>query len=882
MKHRLALAVGLVLSSLVYAGGAVAAPSAKTTTQLPRTVNPLHYAITVTPDAADRSFKGSVVIDVEVLKDTKTIVMNQANLKVTDATWYVVNPLARVIPRKPKITHDEKAQTLSLTLDDPAVPGKYQLAMEYTGTINTQANGLFSLDYDDAEGKKRGLFTQFENSDARRFVPSWDEPSYKATFDLTAIVPASQMAVSNMPIAETNELEGGLKGVRFATTPKMSTYLLFFGLGDFERATTMADGVEIGVVTPKGKVDQAKLALDGSAKVLKAYNEYFATPFPLPKLDNVAGPGGSQFFSAMENWGAIFTFEHTLLIDPVVSTTAAKQRVFGVAAHEIAHQWFGNLVTMDWWDDLWLNEGFATWMAGRFTEKMHPEWDTRLNRVGRRDGAISMDAVASTHPVVTPIKDVDQASQAFDGITYSKGGSVITMLEHYVGEENWRNGVRAYMKKHAYGNTKSDDLWSAIQATAGKPVLDIAHDFTLKPGVPLVKIASAQCVNGKTKLALTQGEYTLDHPDKKPLTWRLPVAANTLGNKPQWVVMQDRKANMTLNGCGPVQLDQGQTGYYRIAYSDAQLKGLSAQFNKLDPIDQLGLISNQRGVVMANLASLGSLYDLAEKVPVDAKPALLNEKISTISGLYQLFAQERTIGPRAAKYGRAALAPLMQRLGWSQTAGENENIPGVRSRVISNLAWMGDPEVLAMAKKLFDNDIDGSEPLKGDAKNVVWSIVADRADEATWNQIRKAALAEKTPLVKSQLLNYLASASDEALARKALAMAISEDVGATEGAAMISRVASEHPELAFDFAAANVAKVNALVDTTSQYRFYPRLLMGSDKIESIAKLQAFADKHIPATARRETGVAINAIKVKAAMNARMRKQASEWLKSKGY
>lgn len=882
MKHRLALAVGLVLSSLVYAGGAVAAPSAATTTQLPRTVNPSHYAITVTPDAASRTFKGSVLIDVEVLKDTKTIVMNQANLKVTDATWYVVNPLARVIPRKPKITHDEKAQTLTLTLDDPAVPGKYQLAMEYTGEINTQANGLFSLDYEDVEGKKRGLFTQFENSDARRFVPSWDEPSYKSTFDLTAIVPSTQMAVSNMPVAETNELEGGKKGVRFATTPKMSTYLLFFSLGDFERATTMADGVEIGVVTPRGKVDQAKFALDGSAKVLKAYNEYFGTPFPLPKLDNVAGPGGSQFFSAMENWGAIFTFERTLLIDPVISTTSAKQRVFGVAAHEIAHQWFGNLVTMDWWDDLWLNEGFATWMAGRVTEQMHPEWDTKLNRVGRRSGAMYMDAVESTHPVVTPIKDVDQASQAFDGITYSKGGSVIAMLEHYVGDLNWRNGVRAYMKKHAYGNTKSDDLWSAVQAAAGKPVLDIAHDFTLKPGVPLVKIASAQCVNGKTKLALKQDEYTLDRPNKKPLTWRVPVAANVLGKKPQWVVMQNRKANMTLDGCGPVQLDQGQTGYYRIAYSAAQMKALTSQLSKLDTIDQLGLVSNQQALVAANLGSAGSMYDLAEKIPLDANPALLSEKVSTAASIYNLFEHDASNGARAAKYGRSVLAPLLARLGWDAKPGENENIPGVRSRVISNLAWMGDPEVLATARAMFAKDLDGSAPLNGDAKNAVWNIVSDNADEATWNQIRKAALSEKTPLIQSRLLSYVASTKDPKLAKKALELAISDEVKATQGASMISTVASKHPELAFDFAVANVAKVNKLVDTTSQYRFYPRLIQGSDKQEYIAKLQNFAAKNIPATARKDTGVAINAIKVNAAMNARLRKQTLDWLKSKGY
>ena len=242
----------------------------------------------------------------------------------------------------------------------------------------------------------------------------------------------------------------------------MSTYLLFFGLGDFERATAKDGGTEVGVVTQRGAVEQAKFALESSVGVLREYNDYFGTPYPLPKLDNVASPGSSQFFSAMENWGAIFTFEYTLLLDPTISTQSDKQRVFSVAAHEIAHQWFGDLVTMSWWDDLWLNEGFATWMAGRTTAKLHPEWNTACwPRSAAASARWRSTRSPSTHPVVQHVETVEQASQAFDAITYQKGGAVIRMLEGYVGADAWREGVRSYMKLHAYGNTVSDDLWRA-------------------------------------------------------------------------------------------------------------------------------------------------------------------------------------------------------------------------------------------------------------------------------------------------------------------------------------------------------------------------------------------------------------------------------------
>ncbi|HYE40665.1 MAG TPA: M1 family metallopeptidase, partial [Ramlibacter sp.] len=433
---------------------AARAIAADATTQLPRNIAPSHYDVSITPDAANATYTGKTTISLTVVEPTASITLNATEMAFASAQLTGAGGAAQ----QAKIAVDEAAQTATFTFAQPLQRGEYKLALEYSGKIGTQAVGLFSLDYDSPEGRKRALYTQFENSDARRVIPSWDEPAYKATFTLEAIVPAAQMAVSNMPVQKTTTLPDGRKQVLFGRSPKMSTYLLFFALGDFERATKTVAGTELGVVTKRGSIKQAQYVLDESGKLLKEFNNYFGVPYPLPKLDNIAAPGRSQFFGAMENWGAIFTFEYALLLDPAISTQGDKQGAFSIGAHEMAHQWFGNLVTMRWWDDLWLNEGFASWMESRMTEKLHPEWNSHLSSVSVRESAMNRDSVASTHPVVQKIDTVEQASQAFDSITYQKGEAVIRMLENYVGETAWREGVRSYIKKHAYQNTVSNDL----------------------------------------------------------------------------------------------------------------------------------------------------------------------------------------------------------------------------------------------------------------------------------------------------------------------------------------------------------------------------------------------------------------------------------------
>jgi len=858
MRRTLVSAIALALAGVSMTAAAqtsTAAPEVRATTQLPRNVRPTHYDVAVVPHAKSLTFDGKVTITLEVLQPTASIVlqaldMTFSSVRLTPVTGNSNYPA-------PQVKVDAEAQTATFVFPQPLPVGRYKLAMDYTGKIGTQANGLFAIDYDTKAGKQRALYTQFENSDARKFIPSWDEPNYKATFHLTATVPSSQMAVSNMPVAEKTDLGNGTTRVRFAPSPKMSTYLLFFGLGDFDRATVTVDGTEVGVVTQKGLASQADFALQSSKAVLHEYNDYFGVDYPLPKLDNIASPGRSQFFGAMENWGAIYTFEFVLLLDPTISTQSDKQSVFSVAAHEIAHQWFGDLVTMSWWDDLWLNEGFATWMAGRTTAKLYPEWKTELETVLSRESAMGRDAVATTHPVVQHVETVEQASQAFDAITYSKGAAVIRMLEGYVGADAWREGVRRYIKAHAYGNTVSDDLWREIEAAAGKPITAIAHDFTLQPGVPMIRVASAKCSDGKTTLQLAQGEFTKDRPDKKPLSWRVPVIAQAIGgNAPMRAMVSDGHATLEVPGCGPVIVNAGQSGYYRTLYAPEQFSAISDSFAKLATIDQLGVMKDSWALGLAGLQPASNYLDLAKVAPVDADPQVWGDIADNLDTLDAWYRGDTARQAKLRAFAITRLAPVFARVGWEARKDEPPPATVLRAKLVKTLGSLGDAAVIEETRRRYSAQAGDTDAMPAELRKSILAVVAGHADAATWDRLHAEAKAEKTPLVKDELYNLLATVDDEALARRALELALTDEPGATNTAGMIRTVSETHPDAAFAYAIAHLEQIDKVVDSTSRSLYYPNL--GNNSLDSamVGRIKVFADAHIAAGSRRAADTVI--------------------------
>ncbi|WP_336962273.1 M1 family metallopeptidase [Sphingobium aquiterrae] len=854
-------------------GQAASGPAPTVTTQLPRGAAPSHYAISITPDAKALSFTGTVAIDITVSQAMPSLTLNAADLSISSVT---------ITPAKGKAWQgtakvDADAQTVTFTFAKPLAPGSYRLDIGYAGIINTQANGLFALDYKDSAGAdKRALFTQFEAPDARRFVPSFDEPSYKATFDLAATVPTGELAIGNMPIKTSKDLGNGKSLVTFGTTPKMSSYLLFFGLGELERATKMAGATQVGVIASKGNVAKAQMALDASAAILPWYNDYFGVPFPLPKLDNVAGPGQSQFFGAMENWGAIFTFERVLLVDPRFTSEGLKRGIYSTVAHEMAHQWFGDLVTMAWWDDLWLNEGFASWMATKVTDKLNPQWEMLLSRVDGRESAMGLDALKTTHPVVQKIKTVEQVNQAFDNITYEKGEAVITMLEGFAGEDVWRDGIRAYMKAHAHGNTVTQDLWTAVEGAGARGLVSIANDFTSQPGIPLVKVDSAQCSGGNTMLTLSQGEFSRDAKDKAPLRWHVPVSARIVGGATRQIIL-DGTGTVTLPGCGAYVLNAGQSGYYRSLYPAANVAALAKDFTKLDSIDQLGMMADNFQLSLGGYQPMGLALDLMNAVPASASPAVFAGLPSYLSSVYSMLESDPASQAKAAAFTSAKLLPVLASVGYDAKPGEGPQIPILRQSLFSALGAVGDKTLVAEANRRFALLDSKPDIIDGSLKNSWLALIARNADQATWDRLRKMANGADTQLEKIQLFTLLGATRDKALAQKALDLALTDEPGKTTSAGIIGAVGREHPEMALDFVLAHLPQYEAMIDVSARSQAVGRIASASADPATIARLEAYAKEHLTPESRAVIDRTISSIQTRIETRTRLKPELQAWL-----
>src|SRR5215470_9581956 len=436
LAHVLANVLALLL--LVAAARADAPFSLDTTPgQLPKTVAPVHYTLDLQPNLEALTVAGSAVIDIEVRAPTDRLVLNAADMTFSAAS------LDGVAPAR-SIAVDKDAQTVTLTFPRVIEIGRYKLRIAYVGQINKFGRGIYAIDYRADDGRKQMIASHSEPSDARRIFPGWDEPAFKATFDLTVTVPERFMAVSNMPVAGEEPMRDGRKRVSFERTPIMSTYLFVLVAGELERLTGEAEGTTIGIVTTRGKSANGRYAIEQTADLLKYFNNYFASKYPLPKLDLVALPSNNA--SAMEHWGAITFFESGLLYDPAKSTIDTQRRVFSVLAHEIAHQWLGNLVTTAWWNDLWLNEGFASWMQYKAADELHPEWQPWFNSNSAKQSAMAQDARRSARAITQPVANETEARTVFDTVTYSKGQAVVRMVETYTGEDIFRDAMRRYMK----------------------------------------------------------------------------------------------------------------------------------------------------------------------------------------------------------------------------------------------------------------------------------------------------------------------------------------------------------------------------------------------------------------------------------------------------
>jgi aminopeptidase N len=822
--------------------------------QLPPGVTPIHYDLWLAPDAANLKFRGQVRITIEVQKWTSALVLNAAELTLDKAVLDAEPATAGIQP-------DSHLQRATLTFAHPVAAGRHTVTIDYHGTISSATDGFFAMDYDSPAGKRRTVLTDFEPANERRFMPSWDEPELKATFNVTADVPAELMAVSNMPVASTEDLGGGLKRVHFAVTPKMSTYLLFLGIGDFERIDTMVDGTDVGVVVTRGGAEKGKYALAEAARILHFYNDYFGVPYPLPKLDLVAAPG--QTGGAMENWGAILYSQKTLLFDPKSSTEGERQGVFHVVAHEMSHQWFGDLVTMAWWDDLWLNEGFADWIQTKATDELHPEWKTGLYALAADERGKQADSRASTHPIVQPVLTINQAELAFDDITYAKGSAVIGMLEAYAGAGAFREGIRRYVRAHAYGNTVDADLWREVQASAGKPILKPEADFTRQPGVPMIKVDAGRTSGGRTSITVSEGRFAEDPAaiaSAPAQTWRIPITVSA-GARATTELLSAR-AHMMLAGTGPVIVNAGQSSYVRVLYSPAMIAELRRQFASLTAADQFGILCDTWALGKSGYAPITNFLDLARAVPAGADPMVWHQIVDTLREIDRHY--EDSPGHAAfTAFARGMLAPLAKQLGWDAEAKEDSNTAILRAALLEALSRFGDERVVAEARRRFDLALEDPHAVSPDARRTALSIVARHADGATLDRLIAMRRSARDPLEKQDILEALADIADPAGAQRILEV-VSADDPAGVVAAVLTRIASNHPDLAWNFALRNVDQPGFPLLTGQRLHLMPTIASWSNDPQRLADLRSYASAHLPPEAGR------NVEAVAAAMNLNMK------------
>src|SRR6476469_5556873 len=668
--------------------------------KLPKEVLPTEYAIRIVPNLDNFTFAGSESVKLNVRSPVHQLVLNGLELKIEAASVD-----GKELPLSAIKTDNEK-ELLTLTLQSELAAGDHALALRFTGKINQQGQGLFYVRYQDegSGARKVMLGTQFEATDARRFFPCWDEPAFRARFQLTAVVPENWLAVSNMPIETEQKIEGG-KEVRFASTPPMSTYLNVFVAGELDLIESRVGPTQIRVIATKGKAELGRYALEASAEILKYYNDYFGVPYPLPKLDQIAIPGG--FGGAMENWGGITYYESRLLFDPKSSSGETKQNIYEVLAHEMAHMWFGDLVTMAWWDNLWLNEGFASWMGSKCTAHFNPQWEVWLARVLPRDptrrigiakeAAMEGDARSTTHPIQQRVATEAEANSAFDDITYKKGQSFLRMLESFLSEDVFRDGIRQYIAAHKYSNTTTADLWKALSEASNKSVAEIAAGWTQQPGFPVVTVKRQ--VDGKVQL--TQERFIVNFKNAPPLLWQIPLTYSVVGETPATLLMTDKTASLeNVPADRALKLNLNGAGNYRVEYDDRSWELLLKALPKLGVEDRVNLMSDAWALVEAGRAPVSLYFGLIEKLPASTDLAEREQIISVLDFVNGLLLGSSEC-EEFQRYAQSLLRPTFATLGWAPKMNEPPNAGRLRESLIGAFGDLNDQEIIAGCRERF-------------------------------------------------------------------------------------------------------------------------------------------------------------------------------------
>ncbi len=740
--------------------------SKKAYSNLPTRVIPSHYSLSFEPDLKTFTFKGEATIEIDIPTATKLIALHAKELKVHHAA---LTQKSYSFPAKIKI--NEPKQELHLTFPKP-IKGKATLTISYTGSHNEQMYGFYRSKYV-LNGKEEYLLTtQFEAPNARAAFPCIDEPAFKATFDVAMIVDKNLTTLSNMPIKQQTTLPQNKKKVLFHTTPRMSTYLLYLGLGNFKYISTKHNNITINVYTTPDKIQYAPLPLNYTKTFLAFFEKYFDVPYPLPKVDMIAIPDFAA--GAMENWGAI-TFREIALLGDEKTSVVIRQNIAITVAHELAHQWFGNLVTMQWWDDLWLNESFATFMSYKAVEDAFPEWDLPLQYFENTiTSALSADQVESTHPINVHVKTPGEIDEIFDRISYDKGGSVLHMLEDFVGEENFRKGLSLYLKKFAYKNATKDDLWNSIQQVhQNKHIVPLVQKFITLPGYPLVNVAKES--PGKAGFRLQQERFTL-LPQKHPEQWLIPITYRTAEGISKKILFPQRQFSF-LESSPWIKINAHQHGFYRAHYEAELLSLIGEAISRkiLSPLDAVGVENDLFALMVSGKYSVKEYLSFAEQYCLKAEYPLDANLSGHLGWLFQAGYSE-SFGTEVRRVSLLFHRRLLGKLGWERQKGEKNTKTIVRSMCLASLGMLEHQDTLRKSSEWLEQIKSGNDGIDNNLRGVVYLLAAWKGNEEMYSYLLNRYKKEKVPEESRKLLRALGMFQDKNLLGKSLDLSQSSAV----------------------------------------------------------------------------------------------------------
>ncbi len=740
--------------------------------RLPTNVVPSNYVLRFVPDLQTEKFTGEETISVTVKKPTTTVTVNAADIE-----FDAVTITSGGDTQQAKVAIDVQNETASFIVAKPIAAGPASISIRYRGSINDKLRGF----YISRSERRKYAVTQFEPTDARRAFPSFDEPAFKATYDITLVVDEGDTAISNAKIAKDEPGPvAGKHTITFERTAKMSTYLVALLVGDWQCSEGGVDGVPIRVCATPEKKELTKWGLESAEVELKYFNQYYDFKYPFGKLDIITFPDFEA--GAMENAGAITFREAVLLVDEKSASASQRKLVASVNSHEIAHMWFGDVVTMQWWDDIWLNEGFATWITDKPLHAWKPEWNVRVENAAQTSVSLAVDSMESTRPIRNRADTPAEINQMFDGIAYGKTAAVLRMLEAYVGEDTFRDGIRAYIKKYQYANAKAEDFWSTMTTVTKQPIDKMMPSFVVQAGAPLVR-ATAECVGTETLLTLSQQRMYSRRSrflEGSAQLWTIPVTVRNLeypSAAPQKYLLTKKEETFRVPGCSRhLYINYDGRGFYRTSHAAGMIPPTVNLMKVLSASERVSLLNDSWALVKIGEADIASQLALISRLSKDRDRAVF----TAIRGQLTVIGQELVTEQQAPAYRKWVaqyLYPIMDEVGWTPAPGESDERKQLRAGVVHVLGYIArDDQTLRKARELTELALQDPTAVDATLAETVVPLAAIRGDAALLDKMKVAIAEAKSPAQYYRYLYALIAFEDPALRKEAFAAALSPNM----------------------------------------------------------------------------------------------------------